>query len=174
MAFISSGLNSIASTSFTREGKHLDMLKYLPAPLDKQIKAKVIVAVLFTFIPEVVAVIMVTISLGYAGMLPVYIPVSFICVLIATLIGVIMDSISPYTVWSDELSALRGNLNCFFNLAAEMIAALAVGAGSYGLCLLIDNSFIVILSISIVLILACVIGVLVGLPKAGKNIESLS
>ena len=117
---------------------------------------------------------MVTISLGYAGMLPVYIPVSFICVLIATLIGVIMDSISPYTVWSDELSALRGNLNCFFNLAAEMIAALAVGAGSYGLCLLIDNSFIVILSISIVLILACVIGVLVGLPKAGKNIESLS
>ena len=174
VAFIASGLNSIASTSFTREGVHIDMLKYLPAPLDKQIKAKVIVAVLFTFIPEVVAVIMVTISLGYAGMLPVYIPVSFICVLIATLIGVIMDSISPYTVWSDELSALRGNLNCFFNLAAEMIAALAVGAGSYGLCLLIDNSFIVILSISIVLILACVIGVLVGLPKAGKNIESLS
>jgi ABC-2 type transport system permease protein len=173
MAFIASGLNSIASTSFTREGKHLDMLKYLPAPLEKQIRAKVLIAVLFTFIPVVITVTMVTISLGIAVMLPLYILVTFVCILTATMIGVIMDSISPYTVWSDELSALRGNLNCFFNLAAEMVFALIVGAISYGIYLLSGSAVVTISVISILLAAAGAVSLFAGLPGAKKNIESL-
>lgn len=173
MAFIASGLNSIASTSFTREGKHLDMLKYLPAPLDKQIRAKVLIAVLFTFIPVVITVTMVTISLGIAVMLPLYILVTFVCILTATMIGVIMDSISPYTVWSDELSALRGNLNCFFNLAAEMVFALIVGAISYGIYLLSASAAVTISVISLLLVAAGAVSLFAGLPEAKKNIESL-
>ncbi len=173
MAFIASGLNSIASTSFTREGKHLDMLKYLPAPLDKQIRAKVLIAVLFTFIPVAITVTMVTISLGIAVMLPLYILVTFVCILTATMIGVIMDSISPYTVWSDELSALRGNLNCFFNLAAEMVFALIVGAISYGIYLLSGSAVVTISVISLLLVAAGAVSLFAGLPGAKKNIESL-
>ena len=173
VAFISSGLNSIASTSFTREGVHLDMLKYLPAPLNKQIKAKMLIAVLFTFIPEVISVSAVTVCLGLAYMLPLYILVSFACVLIATVIGTLMDSISPYTVWSDELSALRGNLNCFFNLAAEMVFALFVGGISYGIYLLSSSALITISSVTIVLILACGAGIILGLPNIRRNIELL-
>ncbi|MDY6339055.1 MAG: hypothetical protein SPL61_05410 [Saccharofermentans sp.] len=173
MAFTASGLNSIASTSFTREGKHLDMLKYLPAPLDKQIRAKVLIAVLFTFIPVVITVTMVTISLGIAVMLPLYILVTFVCILTATMIGVIMDSISPYTVWSDELSALRGNLNCFFNLAAEMVFALIVGAISYGIYLLSASAAVTISVISLLLVAAGAVSLFAGLPGAKNNIESL-
>ena len=173
MAFIASGLNSIASTSFTREGVHIDMLKYLPAPLDKQVKAKTLVAVLFTFIPEVIAVIIVAIRFEMIAMLPVYIFISFICVLIATIVGVVMDSISPYTVWSDELSALRGNLNCFFNLAGEMIAALVIGLITYGINLLTKNSTISIASISLILLITGIIGFFAGMSKAKKNIEEL-
>ena len=173
VAFISSGLNSIASTSFTREGVHLDMLKYLPAPLNKQIKAKMLIAVLFTFIPEVISVSAVTVCLGLAYMLPLYILVSFACVLIATVIGTLMDSISPYTVWSDELSALRGNLNCFFNLAAEMVFALFVGGISYGIYLLSSSALITISTVTIVLILACGAGIILGLPNIRRNIELL-
>ena len=173
MAFISSGLNSIASTSFTREGKHLDMLKYLPAPLDKQIKAKVLIAVLFTFIPVLVSVIIVAAGLGVIYMLPLYTIVSLAGILTATMVGVIMDSISPYTVWSDELSALRGNLNCFFNLAAEMVGALVIGGISYGLYMISKNAFVTIPVISAVLILSGVICVFKGISKARKNIELL-
>jgi ABC-2 type transport system permease protein len=35
-----------------------------------------------------------------------------------------MDSSAPYTEWSDEYSALRGNLNSFFNMAVAMLIAL--------------------------------------------------
>ena len=173
MAFISSGLNSIASTSFTREGKHIDMLKYLPAPLDKQIKAKVLIAVLFTFIPVLISVIIIAAGLGVLYMLPVYIAVSLAGILTATIAGVIMDSISPYTVWSDELSALRGNLNCFFNLAAEMIGALVTGGISYGIYMISKSAFITIAVITLMLVISSVICILKGLPKTRKNIELL-
>ena len=172
-AFIASGLNSIASTSFTREGKHLDMLKYLPAPLEKQIRAKVLIAILFTFIPVVIAVTMVTICMGIAVMLPLYILAAFVCILIATMIGVIMDSISPYTVWSDELSALRGNLNCFFNLAAEMVFAMLTGGIAYGIYLLSVSAVVTISAISVLLVAAGAVSLFAGLPRAKKNIELL-
>ena len=172
-AFIASGLNSIASTSFTREGVHIDMLKYLPAPLEDQIRAKVLIAVLFTFIPEAVAVVMVSVSLGQFAMMPLYVLVSLVCVIIATVIGVVMDSISPYTIWSDELSALRGNLNCFFNLAAEMVAALLAGAVSYGVYVLSGSSMVTIASVTILLAAGGVVSITAGLPGARKNIELL-
>ena len=173
LAFIASGLNSIASTSFTREGVHIDMLKYIPASLDKQVKAKVFVAVLFTFIPEVIAVIIVAIRFEMYLMLPLYILISFVCVLIATMIGVLMDSISPYTVWSDELSALRGNLNCFFNLAGEMIAALIIGLIAYGINLLLHNSLISVSVITVLLLATGTVLFAVGINKAKRNIEQL-
>jgi len=149
------------------------LLKYLPAPLDKQIKAKLLISLLFTFVPVAVAITPVAVYMGVAGMLPVYLPVSFACILTASIIGILMDSISPYTVWSDELSALRGNLNCFFNLAAEMIAALAAGGLSYGLYMLSGNHVITILAVSIFVFAAGLISVTAGLPKAGKNIADL-
>ena len=173
MAFIGSGLNSIASTSFTREGVHLDMLKYLPADLGKQIRAKVWVAILFTFIPVAFAVAAVTVFFGVSAWLPLYIITAFVCILTATMIGVIMDSISPYTVWSDELSALRGNLNCFFNLAAELIVALFAGGVLYGTYLLTKNSVITISVVAAILVVASVLIVITGLPRVRKNIESL-
>ena len=149
------------------------MLKYLPAPLEDQIRAKVLIAVLFTFIPEAVAVVMVSVSLGQFAMMPLYVLVSLVCVIIATVIGVVMDSISPYTIWSDELSALRGNLNCFFNLAAEMVAALIVGALSYGLYVLTSSSVITIAIITAVLFISGAAGILTGLPRAKRNIAEL-
>lgn len=173
MAFIGSGLNSIASTSFTREGVHLDMLKYLPADLGKQIRAKVIVAMLFTFIPVASAVVAVTVFFGVTAWLPLYVITAFVCILTATMIGVIMDSISPYTVWSDELSALRGNLNCFFNLAAEMVVALLAGGILYVLYIFSKNSVISVSVVAAILVIASVLIVIIGLPRVRKNIESL-
>ncbi|MBQ1745484.1 MAG: hypothetical protein II046_11145, partial [Clostridiales bacterium] len=155
------------------EGVHLDMLKYLPADLGKQIRAKVWVAILFTFIPVAFAVASVTVFFGVSSWLPLYIITAFVCILTATMIGVIMDSISPYTVWSDELSALRGNLNCFFNLAAELIAALFAGGVLYGTYLLTKNSVITISVVAAILVVASVLIVITGLPRVRKNIESL-
>ena len=44
-----------------------------------------------------------------------------------------MDSTSPYIAWDDEYSALRGNLNTFFNLAVMLLLAGLVA----GVCILL-------------------------------------
>ena len=46
--------------------------------------------------------------------------------MISVMIGMYLDSSSPYVSWSDEYSALRGNLNSFFNMALMMIISLGV------------------------------------------------
>ena len=84
-----------------------------------------------------------------------------------------MDSISPYTVWSDELSALRGNLNCFFNLAAELVAALVTGGILYGIYLISKSSVITVSIVAAILVIAGVLIVIIGLPRVRKNVESL-
>ena len=170
ISFIASGLNSIASTSFTREGIHIDLLKYLPAPLDKQIRAKGLIAILFTYIPLGVSLIPVAVMFGVPHLILPMLIASLLCVITATAIGVAMDSISPYTVWSDELSALRGNLNCFFNLAAELIIAGLTGLISYGLFILTSSDVITITVSMVVLILMAATGVIRGFKIARKNI----
>ena len=172
-AFIASGLNSIASTSFTREGVHIDMLKYLPADLDKQIRAKLFISVFFTYVPVAAAITPVTVYLRDAVFLPLYLLITFAGILTASVIGILMDSISPYTIWSDELSALRGNLNCFFNLAAEMVSALVIGGISFGLYKISGSSLITISVVTVILVIAGVICVVTGLPQVRKNIAGL-
>jgi ABC-2 type transport system permease protein len=170
ISFIASGLNSIASTSFTREGAHIDLLKYLPAPLEKQIRAKGLIAILFTYIPLAVSLIPVAVMFGVPHLILPMLIASLLCVITATAIGVAMDSISPYTVWSDELSALRGNLNCFFNLAAELIIAGLTGLISYGLFILTSSDVITVTVSMVVLILMAATGVIQGFKIARKNI----
>ena len=46
--------------------------------------------------------------------------------LISVVIGLALDSASPYTLWDDEYSALRGNLNSFFNMAVMMVMSLLI------------------------------------------------
>ena len=61
---------------------------------------------------------------------PIYMCVFYAIVMllahiISMVIGILMDSTSPYVEWDDEYSALRGNLNTFFNMAIMMILAVA-------------------------------------------------
>ncbi|MBR1797995.1 MAG: hypothetical protein IJ757_08320 [Clostridiales bacterium] len=170
MAFIASGINSIASTSFTREGVHIDLIKYIPVPLDRQIRAKAWIAILFTFIPEGIAVILILVALRIYSLIPLMLLTSLACIVIATMTGLIMDSVSPYTIWSDELSALRGNLNCFFNLAAELIMMVVVGVVSYLLHSVMGGTAAIAV-ISVILAATAVVIYYRGIRVVADNID---
>lgn len=171
-SFIASGLNSIASTSFTREGVHLDLIRYIPADIKTQIVAKAFVSVTISFVPLMIAELILTVSFGIPLMMLLYIPASFLCCVTACFTGMLMDSIAPYTIWSDELSALRGNLNCFFNLAAMLLIALVLGACSY-VSYLIGEGFIAVASLDLViLVCAAVWGITGAMDKIRENLTS--
>ncbi len=124
ISFIASALNTLASTAFTREGAHVDLIKYIPVPYETQLYAKALIAVIFTYPALVLSVIISAVFLGFGPAVAIlYCVIALMAMLICISTGFIMDSASPYTSWSDEYSALRGNLNSFFNMAVSMLAA---------------------------------------------------
>lgn len=127
IAFIASALNSLASTAFTREGQHLSLIKFIPVSYRTQMYAKAAVCVLFTYpmllATEAVICSFVGVPLGKAILYAVFMLLAHI---ISIVVGMGMDSAAPYVTWSDEYSALRGNLNVFFNMAVMMMISLGV------------------------------------------------
>lgn len=174
LSFVAAGLNSIASTSFTREGAHIDLIKYIPVPMSRIICSKALINILMSYIPLIFSIGFAAYSLGSSiGITVMYLLVSLLCVITATIIGVCMDSIAPYTVWSDEATALRGNMNCFFNLAAGLVVAALICGGVYllyyktgniPLCYSISGGLLMLLSIA---------GTVLGIKFVRRNIDNL-
>ncbi len=128
IAFIATALNSLASTAFTREGQHLSLIKYIPVPYGTQIMAKALVSLIFTYPMLVLTDIIICIymKVGILEML-FFAVLMFMAHVLSIMIGMGLDSTAPYVEWDDEYSALRGNLNVFFNMAIMMVLTLVVG-----------------------------------------------
>ena len=127
IAFIASALNCLASTAFTREGQHLALIKFIPVPYKTQMYAKMAVCVIFTYPMMVLTDIIIC---AYVGVSPfkciIFAILMLLSHIISVMIGMLLDSAAPYVSWSDEYSALRGNLNAFFNMAVMMVISFAV------------------------------------------------
>jgi ABC-2 type transport system permease protein len=127
IAFIATALNSLASTAFTREGKHLALIKYIPVSYETQLYAKAAVCFVFTYPPLLLTDIILCFYVGVPFVMgAIYAVFMLLAHLIAMVVGIWLDSTTPYVEWDDEYSALRGNINVFFNLAVMMLVSAAV------------------------------------------------
>ena len=127
VAFIATALNSLASTAFTREGQHLALVKFIPVPFRTQIYAKACVSFMFTFPALLLTDIITGVYLRAAAWkMLLYAVLMLLAHVISLVIGMYLDSSSPYVKWDDEYSALRGNLNAFFNMAIMMVISAGV------------------------------------------------
>ena len=128
IAFIATALNSLAAAAFTREGQHLALIKFIPVPFRIQMYAKAFVCILFTYPALLATDIIVCIYMGASPVKCIaFALLMFLAHVISMILGMSLDSASPYVDWDDEYSALRGNLNTFFNMAVMMLIALIVG-----------------------------------------------
>ena len=127
IAFVATALNCLASTAFTREGQQLAHIKYIPVPFKTQMYAKACVCIMFTYPMIFLTDIIVCIVLHASALkCLIYAIVMLFSHVISVVIGMILDSSSPYVTWDDEYSALRGNLNAFFNMAIMMVISFIV------------------------------------------------
>ena len=115
-------MSGLSSSSFTREGNHADLLKYIPVPYKTQVNVKVVIAVVFSLPAALLGVLLVCISIGCNVLL------TFAClagclmaVMITIYTGVLFDAMHPKLVWEDELSALRGNMSTFLHMAVAIV-----------------------------------------------------
>ena len=127
ISFIATALNSLASTAFTREGQHLALIKFIPVPYETQLYAKAVVSIIFTYPMLLLSDIMICVYMKVPAYMCVYYALQMLLAhIISLVIGMMMDSSSPYVEWDDEYSALRGNLNTFFNMAIMMVLSMVI------------------------------------------------
>lgn len=129
LAFIASAMNSLASSAFTREGMHLDLVKYIPVPYKTQLLVKGLISILITYPGLFLCVLVVKVVLPINPIWVLILGVlMLLCLIITTISGLYLDSSHPHSTWDDEYSALRGNLNSFFDMAIIMVISVLVCA----------------------------------------------
>lgn len=128
---LTTAANGLASSSFTREGAHIDFMKYIPVPYSLQIHVKGLISLLFSYFSYLADVGILTWILKLPVKMAVYYALAGGgMVFFITCLGIWLDSMHPKLIWEDELNALRGNLNVFFNMAFAILAtALICGFG---------------------------------------------
>lgn len=132
MAFFATAMNSIASTSFTREGSHISFIKHIPMEYGLQVRVKVWISMLFSGITIAISTVILSIFMDCSFIDSVYyVVLGAVCAGICTYTGVLLDSIHPKIDWEDEYGALRGNLNAFFNMAIAIVIAIVLCGVGY-------------------------------------------
>lgn len=132
VSIIVPALNSIASSSFSREGSSFYFMKYIPVKYGLQWTIKVITSFIVAFIGINVLSLIFYIIIGLSFIKIIYlILISALCILFVSLLGVLIDSIQPKLIWDDEANSLRENYNTFMVMGFALLISVLLIGGIY-------------------------------------------
>ena len=168
-------VNCIASSGLTREGKHFSFIKYIPVPYITQLNVKALVSIVISSSGMLLCVIAACIWLHTGIKFTLF--CCLLCLLsitFTTYFGLYMDSVNPKLIWDDELNALRGNYNIFFNMAVAIVTEAIICAGAYLLFRFTDvGALMIIIIVFVLLMVLNAVSYLLCRYKATKNIEHI-
>ncbi len=151
-------LNSIASSSFSREGKNFYFMKYIPMDYSSQVSVKLLVSFIIAFIGVNVFGLIFYLVIGLkVSTAFIFLVISFLAILFICSLGIIIDSINPKLVWDDELNALRENSNNFIVMGISIFVFIVL----VGLCYLLYKSFGIALAFTSILLILILLNAIV-------------
>lgn len=126
-------LNSISSSSFSREGKHFAFMKYIPVKYGVQWIVKIVSSFIISFAGVNLFTTIFFIAAGVPILWCIYFYlISFWIIYFICCLGTYIDSINPKLIWDDEINALRENYNTFMLMGfALLLFLIFVGGGYY-------------------------------------------
>ncbi len=115
-------VNSIAASSFSREGKNFDFMKSIPFDYDEQVFVKSLVSISIAFLGINIFAVIFYIMIGLPlTVILIFVLISLLCIFFISELGILIDSINPKLVWDDELNALRENSNNFIVMGITLL-----------------------------------------------------
>lgn len=151
-------LNSIASSSFSREGKNFYFMKYIPMDYSSQVSVKLLVSFIIAFVGvnafSLIFYLVIGLKVSTAF---IFLVISFLAILFICSLGIIIDSINPKLVWDDELNALRENSNNFIVMGISIFVFIVL----VGLCYLLYKSLGIALAFTSILLILILLNAIV-------------
>lgn len=122
-------LNSVGSTTFSREGKNLWIQRTLPIKAKDQIAGRVLAALVIQVLGLVALLISfaVILSINLKSVILIIV-LGLLGSITMTMIGMIIDIIRPLLTWTNPQQAMKQNLNVLIGMG---LGALYVGAIGY-------------------------------------------
>ncbi|EOS60260.1 hypothetical protein C815_01548 [Firmicutes bacterium M10-2] len=149
LSFFSGSMNGISGTAFSRQGRNLDFVKYIPLSMKKQIAAKAGIGIAFSMISSLIFLI----PMHWLFRYPVYYDLAYLagsmlsCILINQ-IAILIDGLHPKLNWEDETQAVKNNMN----VMAEIFISWLILGLFIGLYFVIDNLMIYMIVAAILLV----------------------
>lgn len=154
-------VNSIAASSFSREGKNFDFMKSIPFDYDEQVFVKSLVSISIAFLGINIFAVIFYIMIGLPlTVILIFVLISLLCIFFISELGILIDSINPKLVWDDELNALRENSNNFIVMGITLLVFgifIAVGyfinKASVGIDVIFTIMFSVLFILNIIILM---------------------
>lgn len=164
-------VNSIASSSFSREGKHFSFMKYIPVHYYIQWMSKVLIAFIVSFIGINIftTIFYIYMHVNILNVLLLYL-ISFTIVLFISCLSTYIDSIQPKLIWDDELNALRENYNTFMVMGISLLYGTVLCFISYKLYLQNINILLIYAIILLIALVSLLFSIILTKKSGIKNI----
>jgi len=150
-------VNSVCSTTFSREGKNMWIQRTLPIKVKDQIVGRVLASIFV----QVIGIIILYGSLAYLGALTL--EGIFIIGVLGILgsiptgeIGMIVDAYRPMLHWDNPQRAMKQNLNVLINMGLGSLYILGIGLLAYKLLDILDI-FVIYIIIALIFILSSLV-----------------
>ncbi|NLY68024.1 MAG: hypothetical protein GX069_10760 [Tissierellia bacterium] len=150
-------VNSVCSTTFSREGKNMWIQRTLPIKVKDQIVGRVLASIFV----QIIGIIILYGSLAYLGALTL--EGIFIIGILGILgsiptgeIGMIVDAYRPMLHWDNPQRAMKQNLNVLINMGLGSLYILGIGLLAYKLLDILDI-FIIYIIIALIFILSSLV-----------------
>lgn len=169
LMLFTAGMNLVASTSLSREGRTFWIAKMIPVAPEKQVLAKLIQAYTVSALGILVTCLAASILLKFALLrIVLIVAVGLVCSVPLAALNLLLDVFNPKLVWNSEQEAMKQNMNGLFGMLISLFF-MAVLAGVI-IVLLVAKMPLWTVYIAILLI-AAVTGVLsvVGLFTLAKK-----
>lgn len=150
-------VNSVCSTTFSREGKNMWIQRTLPIKVKDQIVGRVLASIFV----QIIGIIILYGSLAYLGALTL--EGIFIIGILGILgsiptgeIGMIVDAYRPMLHWDNPQRAMKQNLNVLINMGLGSLYILGIGLLAYKLLDILDI-FVIYIIIALIFILSSLV-----------------
>lgn len=115
LGFFNGSLNGISATAFSREGKNLSFIKYIPYSFAKQVWIKMSIGIFFSVLSNILILISIHRIIAYPIWYDLFFVIgTLITSILVNCIGILVDGLHPKLDWDDEMSAIKNNMNIIF------------------------------------------------------------
>ena len=174
LMLFTAGMNMVASTSLSREGKNFWITKMIPVSAQQQVTAKLLLSYLVSAGGIIVTAILMWV---FVKVSPIWILGTGLVALLGAVpmvaLSLMLDVFHPKLVWSSEQEAMKQNMNSVMGMLLSMLVLAILGVVTFVMLILKLPMWLVFAALGVVSVILGVLSILALYAVAQRKYKEL-